>query len=88
MRTDQRWYKPARWVSFAIRSYQRTISTRTGSNCRYLPTCSSYALEAVEMHGATRGVWLSVKRITRCNPWATDGFEHWPVPPKKDPSHA
>ncbi len=88
MTTELRWYQPAFWVSSVIRAYQKTISVRTGSNCRYLPTCSAYAIEAVERHGAARGVWLAAKRITRCNPWSTDGFVHEPVPSGKNVSDA
>ena len=88
MKTELRWYQPACWVRSVIRLYQRTISARTGSNCRYLPTCSTYAVEAVETHGAARGGWLAAKRIARCNPWSTDGFVHQPVPPSKGVPHA
>ena len=82
-----RWYQPAYWIRGLIRLYQRVISARTGSNCRYLPTCSAYAVEAVETHGAWRGTWMAVKRIGRCNPWATDGFAHDPVPAKRKAAH-
>ncbi len=88
MTTELRWYQPARWVRSGIRLYQRTISSRTGANCRYLPTCSAYAVEAVETHGAARGSWLAAKRIARCNPWSTDGFVHQPVPPPKGAPNA
>ena len=84
MRKKLRWYQPARWVRWAIRVYQRTVSPMTTSNCRYLPTCSSYALEAVEEHGAAGGLWLAGRRIVRCNPWSTDGFQYQPVPPPKE----
>lgn len=80
MITELRWYQPAYWIRAAIRAYQRLISANTASNCRYLPTCSAYAVESIEVHGAVRGSWLAVKRIARCNPWATDGFVHEPVP--------
>ena len=81
------WYQPAYWVRGLIRLYQRAISSRTGSNCRYLPTCSAYAVEAVEVHGAARGSWMAMKRIARCNPWATDGFAHDPVPARREPAN-
>ena len=87
MNDTLRWYQPAYWIRGTIRFYQRGISARTGSNCRYLPTCSAYAVEAVETHGAGRGAWLAVRRIGRCNPWATDGFAHDPVPPKREVTH-
>ncbi len=88
MKKELRWYQPARWVRWTIRLYQRTASPLTGSNCRYLPTCSGFAVEAVEEHGAVRGLWMAGKRIGRCNPWSTDGFEHDPVPPAKDSASA
>lgn len=78
-----RWYQPATWVGGLIRAYQRLISSRTRPSCRYLPTCSEYALDAVSEHGAARGLWLSMRRIGRCNPWATDGFAHDPVPQRR-----
>ncbi len=49
--------------------------------CRYVPTCSNYALEAVRVHGALRGGWLAVKRLARCHPWSGYGYD--PVPPAR-----
>ena len=80
MSDDLRWYQPACWIRACIRAYQRVFSARSGSHCRFLPTCSAYAIEAVELHGAVRGTWLASKRIVRCNPWGTAGFVHQPVP--------
>jgi len=62
-----------------IRYYQRTISPQTGASCRYLPTCSQYAVEAIETHGAYKGTLLAVWRILRCNPFSKGGYD--PVPP-------
>ncbi len=84
MRNELRWYQPAYWIRAAIRAYQRLVSRRTGSNCRFLPTCSAYAVEAVETHGALRGSWLAVWRVARCNPITTRGFEHQPVPARRE----
>ena len=84
MSSTLRRYQPAYWIRAGIRAYQRLVSSRTGSNCRYLPTCSAYAMEAVEVHGAGRGSWMALKRIARCNPWSTNGFEHHPVPPPRE----
>jgi uncharacterized protein len=67
-------------LHWLIRFYQIAISPLLGPRCRYIPTCSSYALEAVHIHGAVRGVWLSTKRICRCHPWGGSGFD--PVPRK------
>jgi putative membrane protein insertion efficiency factor len=62
----------------AVRSYQLLISSWTPPSCRFTPTCSSYAVEAIERHGALRGGWLAAKRIGRCHPWG--GFGYDPVP--------
>lgn len=62
----------------AIRVYQLGISPLLGSNCRYLPTCSQYTAEAIEIHGAWRGVVMGIRRILRCHPFARGG--HDPVP--------
>lgn len=64
-----------------IRFYQRAISPHLGSNCRYTPTCSAYAIEALREHGLFRGAWLALRRILRCNPWGGSGYD--PVPPKR-----
>lgn len=61
-----------------IRFYQRHISPLTPPACRYTPTCSQYAVEAIRKHGPFRGTWLAVKRILRCNPWGGSGYD--PVP--------
>ncbi len=62
----------------AIRIYQVTLSALIGRTCRHLPTCSDYAREAIERHGAWRGFWLGFSRILRCSPIGTNGFD--PVP--------
>jgi putative membrane protein insertion efficiency factor len=61
-----------------IRYYQRTISPSLGASCRYLPTCSQYAVEAIETHGAFKGTLLAIWRILRCNPFSRGGYD--PVP--------
>ena len=61
-----------------LKAYRFAISPLYGQVCRYHPTCSAYALEAVTQHGAVRGTWLSVRRIARCHPWAAGGYD--PVP--------
>ncbi|MGZ3776616.1 MAG: membrane protein insertion efficiency factor YidD [Mucilaginibacter sp.] len=61
-----------------IRIYQYLISPITGASCRYTPTCSQYAVEAIKKYGAFKGGWLTIKRIASCNPWGGDG--HDPVP--------
>ena len=64
-----------------VRFYQRVISPFTAPSCRYQPTCSEYALDAIELHGGLRGGWLAIKRIARCHPWGGSGFD--PVPRAK-----
>ena len=66
-----------------IRGYRFAISPLYGQVCRYHPTCSAYALEAVQTHGAMRGTWLAMRRVARCHPWAAGGLD--PVPPRKNP---
>ena len=61
-----------------IKLYQRGISPLSGPHCRFVPTCSQYALEAVEKHGALFGGWLALRRILRCHPFAKGGYD--PVP--------
>ena len=61
-----------------VRLYRLLISPWLGSNCRYQPTCSSYAIEALQTHGVLRGTWLAAKRIGRCHPWGGSGYD--PVP--------
>jgi putative membrane protein insertion efficiency factor len=61
-----------------IRGYQLLLSPVLPPACRYLPTCSDYAAEAVQRHGALRGSWLAVCRLARCHPWGGSGYD--PVP--------
>lgn len=64
-----------------VRFYQNFISPLIPASCRYTPTCSSYFIEAVKLHGAFKGGWLGLKRIISCNPWGGCGYD--PVPPVK-----
>jgi uncharacterized protein len=66
---------------FLIRGYQLLLSPLLGNNCRFQPTCSEYAIEALRAHGVARGLWLAVRRIGRCHPWG--GAGHDPVPPRR-----
>jgi putative membrane protein insertion efficiency factor len=61
-----------------IRAYQLVISPLLGPSCRFYPSCSHYAIEAIEAHGSLHGAWLTIKRISRCHPWHEGGFD--PVP--------
>lgn len=65
-----------------IRFYQVVISPWLGSNCRFYPSCSHYAKEAIEQHGALKGSWLAIRRIGRCNPWHEGGVDLVPPPAK------
>ena len=67
-----------------IRVYQLTLSPWLGTQCRYEPTCSKYAAEALECHGVIRGVWLAAKRLGRCHPWGRSGYD--PVPELEAPA--
>ncbi len=65
---------------FLIRCYQKFLSPLLGNNCRFVPSCSQYAIEAITIHGAVKGTVLAVWRILRCNPFGGCGRD--PVPPK------
>ena len=64
-----------------IRAYQLGISPLLLPSCRYLPSCSDYASEAIAIHGAARGLWLTLQRLGRCHPWGGSGYD--PVPPPR-----
>ncbi len=64
-----------------VRAYRRFLSPLLGQQCRFHPTCSAYGLEALQVHGALRGTWLTARRIGRCHPFNPGG--HDPVPPKR-----
>jgi putative membrane protein insertion efficiency factor len=68
----------ARLFALPVRFYRLVFSPWVGWNCRYQPTCSAYALEALEKHGGIKGGWLALRRIARCNPWGGCGYD--PVP--------
>ena len=66
-----------------VRIYQKYISPLKKPCCRFTPTCSEYALEAFKVHGALKGLYLSIKRILRCNPFSEGGYDPVPEPKKK-----
>ncbi len=66
---------PLIWL---VKFYRFAISPWLGGNCRFQPTCSEYAIEALKTHGALRGGWLAARRISRCHPWGGSGYD--PVP--------
>lgn len=71
-----------RLLSLLIRAYQLLLSPFLGNHCRFHPSCSAYAQEAILRHGAARGGWLALRRIGRCHPWHEGGLD--PVPEPKD----
>lgn len=66
-----------------VRGYQLVVSPFLGPSCRYYPSCSAYAVEALRVHGAIKGTWLAIRRLLRCHPWAPGGVDH--VPPRRSP---
>lgn len=65
-------------ISLPIRFYRLVISPMIASNCRYTPTCSTYAMEALRKHGAIKGTWLAMRRVARCHPWGGSGIDNVP----------
>lgn len=70
----------ARAARGLIRAYQLVLSPVIGPRCRHLPTCSDYAMEAIGRFGVARGGWLALRRLIRCNPWGTSGYDPVPGP--------
>ena len=68
-----------------VKLYRVAISPWLGMNCRFQPTCSEYAIEALRRHGVFKGAWLAAKRIGRCHPWGGSGYD--PVPRDDDDRH-
>jgi len=67
-------------LAVPIKLYRALISPLLGHNCRYLPTCSEYALEALEVHKAHKALWLIVRRVASCHPWGGYGYDPVPKP--------
>lgn len=68
-----------------VKAYRYTLKPWLGLECRYLPTCSEYALEAIEINGAWRGSWLTLARLCRCHPWGAHGYD--PAPDIREEMH-
>ena len=68
----------AAFLKLLVRMYRNTVGIALPNSCRYQPTCSQYALDALGEYGAVKGVWLALKRIARCHPWVAGGYD--PVP--------
>ena len=82
-KSSKRWLKSCkRWAALPliglVRCYQLCISPLTPPACRFTPTCSQYALEALRKYGPIKGTWLTVRRLVRCHPWGGSGYD--PVP--------
>lgn len=67
-----------RLILASLRAYKLTLSPLIGTGCRFAPSCSEYAAEALITHGPARGAWLATRRVCRCNPWGGSGYD--PVP--------
>lgn len=74
-----------RILKIPIHVYRWTLKPLIGLECRHAPSCSAYALEAIDKNGAWKGFWLMISRISRCHPWGTHGFD--PVPDLRDEHH-
>ena len=74
--------QPLIWL---VKLYRVAISPWLGGNCRFDPTCSNYAIEALQRHGVLRGSWLAARRIARCHPWGGSGYD--PVPSDRRDEH-
>ena len=72
-----------RLMTGLIRAYQVLLSPLLGNNCRFYPSCSQYAIEAIERHGVPRGAWLGLRRVLRCHPWHPGGVDPVPEVTKK-----
>lgn len=68
----------AGWMRIVVRGYRLLVSPVLPRSCRFFPSCSEYAEEALERHGAVRGTWLTARRVCRCGPWHPGGYD--PVP--------
>lgn len=68
-------------LQFGLRMYKRWLSPMLPHSCRFVPTCSEYAIDAIERHGALRGSWLAVARLLRCHPFARAGYDPVPTDP-------
>ena len=73
-------------IKFPIHVYRWTLKPLIGMECRHLPTCSEYALEAIDKNGAWKGFWLMISRLCRCHPWGSSGYD--PVPDLSGVRHA
>ncbi|MEC5180354.1 membrane protein insertion efficiency factor YidD [Arthrobacter sp. CG_A4] len=73
------WNLPRHILILLLMAYRKVISPLYGQVCRFFPSCSAYALEAITVHGAVKGSWLAVRRLLRCHPWNAGGVDHVPA---------
>ncbi|MDO6141696.1 membrane protein insertion efficiency factor YidD [Paenarthrobacter aurescens] len=73
------WDLPRNILIILLKTYRKVISPLYGQVCRFFPSCSAYALEAVTVHGAVKGSWLAAKRLAKCHPWNAGGVDHVPA---------
>ncbi|MGN5734031.1 membrane protein insertion efficiency factor YidD [Arthrobacter psychrochitiniphilus] len=74
------WHVPRNILIIVLKLYRRVVSPIYGQVCRFFPSCSAYALEAVTVHGAVKGTWFSMRRVIRCHPWSAGGLDPVPSP--------
>ncbi len=75
---------PVVWLMLVpLRLYRRWVSPALGQHCRFAPSCSAYAVEALQRHGAVRGLWLATRRLVRCHPWNPGGHDPVPTAPRR-----
>lgn len=75
------WLVPRNGCVIILRAYRAVVSPLYGEVCRYYPSCSAYALQAIQQHGVVKGIWLGTRRIGRCHPWAEGGVDDVPTSP-------
>jgi uncharacterized protein len=73
------WNVPRYFLILLLMAYRKVISPLYGQVCRFFPSCSAYALEAITVHGAVKGSWLAARRLARCHPWNAGGVDHVPA---------
>jgi putative membrane protein insertion efficiency factor len=78
------WHVPRNILIIVLKLYRRVVSPMYGQVCRFFPSCSAYALEAVTVHGAIKGSWFAARRIVRCHPWSAGGLDPVPSPASVD----
>ena len=80
------WTLPRNILILLMMAYRKVISPLYGPVCRFFPSCSAYALEAVTIHGAVKGSWLAARRLGRCHPWNAGGVDHVPAGSREWPA--